>query len=639
MPKDCIALNFLPVTSDSFSFPVYRKPDSGETKASFPSHVRKKSLPVHEDVEERAFYWVSLTELVSFDKYQCKDVYNQFVTRDFLHNRLLASCEVLEESVTFSEEVSFAGKRVCITLKSHEEGDETIWLQSYYLKSALRFGFLIDFHFRKSEGVPFTRHIQQLSLSLDSRGRENRNYYADRYDVVHKFINGTCKKLFPLSIEGEYLGISDKLFTLDANALDNKSYVFFKGKTDASQFLGIRRYHPFSGIGTVPTVFFLYRQQDRALSLDLYKALKGQTFPNVFPGTEIMFEFPLTPDNVKGIVVSDFRQDEMQRVKDTVLSKPYEGPVLVMLIAPWNEEEEEDSQDYFRAKHIFVSAQIPSQVVRLHTLQQEVRLKWSASNIALQAFAKLGGKPWTVDPRHSRCLIIGIGQAHIEQYTDGKRHIVKFYAYSVLTDSSGVFKELRVLGRSEKANEYLTQLKGSIFKIVKEYSSSYDRFVIHAPYKIRRDELDSIKEIIEGYGEEDSPEFVVLKINTNNEFFGWSKSNNSLVPFESTYTALANDEFLVWFEGLQYHNPKVARRYAHPIHIAFHYANTYLSDTDKRDYLQDAVNLSGANWRGFNAKNIPVSIYYAQLIARFTSHFEDLGLQEVAVNNLNPWFL
>ena len=112
-----------------------------------------------------------------------------------------------------------------------------------------------------------------------------------------------------------------------------------------------------------------------------------------------------------------------------------------------------------------------------------------------------------------------------------------------------------------------------------------------------------------------------------------------MVPYESTFIKLSKDEYLIWFEGLQYHNPKVLRRYSRPIHIAFHYSNNELKHEDKINYLQDAVNLSGANWRGFNAKNLPVSIYYTQLIARFISRFDELGLEPLNLNNLNPWFL
>ena len=97
-------------------------------------------------------------------------------------------------------------------------------------------------------------------------------------------------------------------------------------------------------------------------------------------------------------------------------------------------------------------------------------------------------------------------------------------------------------------------------------------------------------------------------MNTDNNFFGYSQSNNSLVPFESSIISLARNEFLVWFEGLQYHNPKVNRRFSRPVYISFDYPNTGLTDDDMRDYIQDAINLSGSNWRGFNAKNMTVSI-------------------------------
>lgn len=634
-----ISLNFLPLVLDSFTFTVYRLEDRRQEKAELPKGVSKQSLPTKaDDVDKRKKYWVSLSEINGFEEFECEEHYNQYLTRDFLHNRLVASCQANNSKVPSSEEIGFARRRMSFTLQKHPEGDETVWLQSYYLKSAQKFGFLIDFRFRKDEDIPFSKRVQQLSLSLDKWGKENRNFYSDRYDKVEHFINRYFDHVFPLPYESSPITVARKLIPSKGKTLANKKYVFCDERTHDSQYMGIKRYCPLVGLDQIPTIFFVYRQQDRLVSLDLYKALRGENFPKVFPGTKTMFGFSMTPDNVKGIAVSNFKEAEMQRVRDTLLSTG-SGPVLAVLVAPWDDEEQEDSQDYFRAKHIFVSAQIPSQVVRLYTLERDSRLQWSTSNIALQCFSKLGGKPWKVQPCHRRCLIIGIGQSHREAYSDGKRYIEKYYAYSVLTDSSGLFKELRVLGRSDESEDYLAQLKKNIENIVTDHSSTFDRFVIHAPYKISTSELNSIKEVFSAFRGEDARQFVVLKINANNDFFGYSHMNNSLVPFESSYVFLAKDEFLVWFEGLQYHNPKVARRYSRPIHIAFHYSNTKLSPKDRLDYLQDTVNLSGANWRGFNAKNLPVSIYYAQLIARFTNRFDELGLPEICLDNLNPWFL
>ena len=51
------------------------------------------------------------------------------------------------------------------------------------------------------------------------------------------------------------------------------------------------------------------------------------------------------------------------------------------------------------------------------------------------------------------------------------------------------------------------------------------------------------------------------------------------------------------------------------------------------------MNLSGANWRGFNAKSMPVSVYYAKIIADYISSFDKLGLDDIEIENLRPWFL
>ena len=42
--------------------------------------------------------------------------------------------------------------------------------------------------------------------------------------------------------------------------------------------------------------------------------------------------------------------------------------------------------------------------------------------------------------------------------------------------------------------------------------------------------------------------------------------------------------------------------------------------------LQDLVNLSGANWRGFNAKSAPVSVFYCHLVADLVHDFHAHGL-------------
>ena len=62
---------------------------------------------------------------------------------------------------------------------------------------------------------------------------------------------------------------------------------------------------------------------------------------------------------------------------------------------------------------------------------------------------------------------------------------------------------------------------------------------------------------------------------------------------------------------------------------------------NKNYYLQDIINLSGANWRGFNAKHEPVSTLYPELIAKFAGKFDQYGLNLKIGNSAieKVWFI
>ena len=139
-------------------------------------------------------------------------------------------------------------------------------------------------------------------------------------------------------------------------------------------------------------------------------------------------------------------------------------------------------------------------------------LKWSVANIGLAIFGKLGGKPWKMVPRHEKCLIIGIGQAHRKNDCGG---INRYFAYSVLTDSSGLYDSIRILSRSDNKDKYLSGLTASIKSVLVELADHFDRFVIHTPFKIRKDEMDALRSALDDiYKEsENNKSLVVLKFN------------------------------------------------------------------------------------------------------------------------------
>jgi hypothetical protein len=262
------------------------------------------------------------------------------------------------------------------------------------------------------------------------------------------------------------------------------------------------------------------------------------------------------------------------------------------------------------------------------------------SGICLRIFAKLGGLLWRVVPGVSaHTLIIVIGQAH--RTGADANTIDTFRAYTILTDASGLYRELRVLGQSTSEDAYLKALQDNIKQVIAEATEEFDTFVLHTPFFMTKRELSAIEgTILDLTTANPTQAFIALKISDSSKFFGFQPATNSLVPLESTVVKLSRTDYLVWFEGLAANNPVTFKRVGGPLLLSFFFPPKNSLDRDKAHaHLQEALNLSGANWRGFNAKSLPVSVWYSKLVARFVKEFDSAGYRDFDIATLTPWFL
>ncbi len=636
-----IALNFFPLYESDFEFTIYRRLYAGgEEKSDFPTCTRRR-LPISKDSEDYSEYWVTLEgkDLHGFEAFECSSFTNFPLTIEFLFQLLSKSCDSnLLQDYSLGKD-AFRYHTILFTLHEFSEGKQGIWLEPYYLKSARKFGFLADFKFYINEGVPFTKRIQQLSLSLDESGRSNTNFYADRYEKLKEFTQRFHGKLFPLRYSDREIHVEKSLLLLNSDSLRFKTYVFANNSTDKSQFIGVKNKGPLTPILSPVRVCFIYRESDKQFSRELYRALRGDTFSSTFPGMQTMFKYGLSNENVSGGVVKDFSREELERIISSILQDSSGIPVVPLMVIPFSKDDYDDeaSEQYYTAKYTFLRHHLPSQFVSLKRLLNKEQLKWAISNIGLQLFAKMGGQPWKVAPETTKCLIVGLGQSHKRV----KDKIEKYFAYSVLTDSSGLYKELRMLGQSDELDSYLAGFRQKLTDVFKQYYDDYNNFVVHTTFTIQGNELDVVNDVLAELSKNASSpkEFSVMRFNERNKFFGYSRNSNSMIPYESSFVRIAEREFLVWFEGLQIQNPTVRKRIERPLHVEFLYSSPNLDYLKMKSYLQDAVNLSGANWRGFNAKSLPVSVYYAQLVARYYKEFQALGFEDIDLERITPWFL
>jgi hypothetical protein len=349
------------------------------------------------------------------------------------------------------------------------------------------------------------------------------------------------------------------------------------------------------------------------------------------------FNLPFSQNTVEKISLKSYSQDDIllviQEIESIKKSKPQSKIIVIFLEPNKFDGIPANESPYYRFKFHLTSKDIPVQVVRNDQTNNSNALKWSTSNIALQIFAKLGGTPWKVKPTKNNCLILGIGAAH-EKEDNGR--IKKFFSYSVCLDSSGIYKKLDVLAEETTKSEYLKKLQENLIQLLSNDDfKEYKKCALHLSESIKKEDIVSIEKALAAIN---NIEFKVLKINSKNKFFGFSNHNTN-IPYESSYVKLAQNEYLVWFDGLVEGKESVYQKVGNPIHIKF--LNTPNEDKESDlTYLQDVINLSGANWRGFNAKQTPISIYYAKIVADYTIAFSKFSNfdEKMLATNL-PWFL
>ena len=630
-----IKFSFLPLVNSDFTFPVYRR--SADVLKN--DNEYKYSLPLaNEHLDMRGDYFVSFVENEGSVQYLCHSRDNNWLTQKWLVYQL--ENKTIE---AFNSDDFFVGDRyiprISYVIKRTEYGSQVIDIEPYFLRKSQEFGFTIDFRFAANEKGRYTIHEKKLSLSLSEDGQKNRNMYADKLRLVNGFISLTLSKLFP--IDG--LDVSRQLKSLPFNVLKEKEYVFGDGNIDNNQFSGLTKYKPLIQPIKEPLYVFIFQKNRINVSREIWKALNGDAY-NTFSGMQKMFGVDFSNAKVKTIQVDDFSQTSLASIETQLdgFITEFSNSQIVGIFAGIHKDFDfsETYSPYYIVKNMFLRKGLAVQAITIEQVQKRDGLKWSISGIGLQLFVKLGGTPWKVVPQNDDCLIFGISSAHLR---DDNNSIKKYYAYSVCFDSSGLYKQLDILSESDSETTYLTNLKVKIIEILNsQMASDIKKCAIHIPFKLRREEMQCIRDCIADFKSTHGDiEVVFIKINVENRFFGYSEYN-SKIPLSGSYIELSDTEFLVWFEGLQQgkENLVTPQSVTNPVHVEF-LDCAGLPANSVKSYLQDIINLSGANWRGYNAKHTPVSVYYPGLIAKFIGKFDQYDLTlELGIDAIDKaWFV
>ena len=632
-----IALNFVPLKEQDRSVTIYRKLVDGGSLPKADDDFRVK-LPEHAGDEKWRLFDVSTSEKENYEFYTYRFSENPVLSVHLIYSDLLVLMGTLETEIEYyTPGNAIALKEVRFVRKSFDDGAIEITVKPYYLKSKSQFGFLLEHKYSLNEGEPFTRKTQIHSLSLDKSGKPNIYFYKDKKAVIKSFSNDVLSPLLSSSA----LEIETEFERLPVKQLNVKTYLVGNGNKAKSQFMGISSNGPYRLMEGNVRYLFLFTERTRSLARDIYLGLLGKLFSGQFSGLEKMFSVPIHKDIVEHHPVETFDVGAIQAVETKIQEMQALYPdskIMLVAVLPKGFKGVEAAFDaYGHLKFIVLKNNAYCQVVTEDTFFKKDLLKWSVSNIGLQVFSKLGGAPWLVQPAKSNCLIFGIG--NVQERINGST--IKYTAYTVCLNTSGDFKYIKPLSSSGDKITYLENLKTNLSQVLSvELGDHYKSLVLHLPYKISRSEIDVIKKVVGEIRGANEFEVIVIRINTKHKFLGFS-DHNTCVPYESSYVQLSRNEFLIWAEGLQYGKEILHKRVSEPLYVNFIEAREGWAT--KKDCLQDILNLTGANWRGFNSKAQPISILYSRLIAKFMkefSHLENVNdMSIVSTESAAPWFL
>jgi hypothetical protein len=348
----------------------------------------------------------------------------------------------------------------------------------------------------------------------------------------------------------------------------------------------------------------------------------GTNFPGFAPWFRVRLGFE--PDIDKPTA---FDEASLRRALDDLVLHQCD---LVLVVV-----QRRDEEAYRVCKSILLSNGIACQFVIASKLESPTQRPWILGNIALALYAKAGGTPWVVaEPATQRELVMGVSRAQDRD----RRFVVGFVT---LFNQDGEFLLMHSKTPVVRWEDYVSSLEDLIVEAYEEYaglSGPPDSLVLHFHKRPGWEENSAVDRALVRLG--DSTSYSLLHLNEFSPFRLFDTTHTTHVPPSGLAVDVGARRALLLLDGLE---GGKRQRIGVP--------NIWDISMDARSTTPVAAfprlvgqvhRFSKVNWRGFNARSIPVTVNYSKLIC---DQVLDIGLDSwnslVAHGRLRDkaWFL
>jgi len=272
---------------------------------------------------------------------------------------------------------------------------------------------------------------------------------------------------------------------------------------------------------------------------------------------------------------------------------------------------------YYLLKELLMQYGITSQVIYRNNIGNP-SFNWFIPNIAAALVGKMGGMAWGVKSLvQGNDMIVGIGASW-------QRGIKKPYLGSAFCfDKEGSFRNFN----SCRADDTETLGKP-------------DRLIIHYyKKKLKREESEQIENMLRQC-DFDCPIYVVNVVTASNEdLIAFDTTQYDKMPMSGTYIHLRGNEYLLYNNERYATNGKADKLY--PIKLTISNGSNKNAENLEgkvvREIITQVYQFCRLYWKSVKMQNVPITIAYPELVAKYVPHFSQEELPEFGRKNL--WML
>jgi len=166
---------------------------------------------------------------------------------------------------------------------------------------------------------------------------------------------------------------------------------------------------------------------------------------------------------------------------------------------------------------------------------------------------------------------------------------------------------------------------------------------LHIPKEMSKDENSVVQDAVQQHPKQKILQITAVRVSDDPGVFAVDDRYRDGVPQRGTVIHLGEAEYLLYTEGRDEQENWAGLR--PPVALRVTPQSGTFQARRAMAVLRQINDLSQVNWRGFNARSQPISVYYGSLIARLLSHIPATEMNAITAGSAHQmleermWFL